>query len=350
MRISLLGVGFIAFLFAAPTVRADDLVPLVPKMEPTAATEIIIQFHDALAKGLTDAGLKIIPAAAVRAKEGNRLDRAGCAQGTCLEGVHSRFKSTNIATLKVHSVGKNYDIEAYWFSGLNIKALTNNRCDICTLAEALKVATRTATELGKKIASMSPEASARFGKPIVAAPIMTTPAPEIISKSSQPVGQQGKATAKRLSSSASPRTSPLTKPMSADLQDQVPTTPSLTPAPEEGKSASHKVWPLWPGLVAGGIGILGLTAGIPLIAINGDGTHCSGPPLPDKTNCSELYKTGVAGWTLTAVGIGGLTAAAIFIPLHLTTKPKEQAKPNLTQLYISSTPSGGSFLNLAGQF
>jgi len=256
-------------------------------MNPPASAEITIQFHDALAKGLRGGGLKVIPSNTVRDKLKLGVENAGCDEGACLQTAHGLIPAQRYATLRVESVGKNYTVEVRLFKENRLQAKSIGRCDICTFFEALQTVEHTASEVGTK--GEEPPDSPPIEKP------------------------------------ASPLPDPPTKPKTEPEMAPTAGPPANNTAPAKIESPPRQ-WPLWPGIVAGGIGVLAVAVGAPLIAINGNGTNCVGDPLPDKTNCQDLYKTGTAGWVFAGMGVGALVASGVLFYLHFSSKPKEEAR------------------------
>jgi len=107
--------------------------------------------------------------------------------------------------------------------------------------------------------------------------------------------------------------------------------------------------PLWPGLVAGGVGIVGLAVGIPLVAINGKYTNCRSGTRGEKYDCADIYKTAAGGWTFTVIGIAGIVSSAILIPLHLRSTAKEKPRAHLDHLAVMPS-SEGVVLGAGGRF
>jgi len=193
-------------LLWAGAASADDLVPLVPKMDPPAAAERLTQFHDALAQGLKAGGASVMPAATVRAKLKLGLENAGCDEGPCLQTNAALLGGIRMATARVSSVGKNYTIEVRLFRGNVQIAKTTGRCDVCTNVEAVQTLQRLATEVGSKAEEPPPPVHN-----VVQPPPRVEPQPK-----------------------PEPKVEP------RPIHDQPP-GPAPTPA---------RVWPLWPVLLS----------------------------------------------------------------------------------------------------
>jgi hypothetical protein len=297
----------VGLLVAAPAL-AQEVAPLVPKMDPPTAAEMTIQFHEALAKGLKAGGLKVIPAATVRAKLKLGVENAGCDEGVCLTTAQGLLGGTRFATVKVSAVGKNYAIDVRLYTGSKLVARSTGQCDICTMAEAVQTTVRAATDVGAK------------GEE----PPTPMPAPAPIPTPTH-----------------KPRPTPTPKPTPGPIAHQ-PVAPKPPPPPA-------RQWPLWPGIVAGAIGVVGLAAGIPLLAIDGTGTNCRGDARPDYRNCADLYTTKAGGAVFTTFGVLGLVGAAVFLPLHFISKPKERQRAAVEQVTVIRT-SDGVYVGAAGRF
>jgi hypothetical protein len=300
----------VGLFFWAGTAAAEDLVPLVPKLDPPAAGERLTQFHDALAQGLKAGGAPVMPAATVRARLKLGLENAGCDEGPCVQMNAGLVGSNRLATARVSSVGKNYTIEVRLFRGHAQTAKAIGRCDVCTHTEAIQTLERLATDLGSKAEEPPaplPVVPRPAPRPTVAIPAAPTPAP----------------------------TSPIV--------DQPPGPPAAKPR-----------IPLWPALVAAGVGVVGIAVGAPLIAIDGNGTNCRGDARPDKRNCQDLYATAGGGWTLTILGAMGLAASAVLFPLHFMPNrprtPSDQPGATVHRLSFAPLPEGGAVVGASGRF
>ena len=166
-------------LLWAGAASADDLVPLVPKMDPPAAAERLTQFHDALAQGLKAGGASVMPAATVRAKLKLGLENAGCDEGPCLQTNAALLGGIRMATARVSSVGKNYTIEVRLFRGNVQIAKTTGRCDVCTNVEAVQTLQRLATEVQGGAAAQARAEGGAQADPRSAAGPCTHPGPRL---------------------------------------------------------------------------------------------------------------------------------------------------------------------------
>jgi hypothetical protein len=301
---SIVCLGVVGSLLVGGVALAAPIAPLVPKMTPAKADEIVVRFHDALAKGLGEGGLEPLSTAHVRTKV-----KDPCAASACALRALQSLGGDTAAAAKISTVGKNYTIEVRLFGAREAKV--SGRCDICTLMEALSTTKKLAKQLATEAAKTSVKTPAK-------APVKT------------PVKTPAKTPAK---------TPVITK-----------VTPPST-SPTAGSQREGRRWPLWPVLAAAGVGVLGLAVGIPLVAMDGDPTNCRGEPRPDGRNCQDVYSTSGAGWTFTTMGIAGLATAGVLFYLYLTS-PKRDANlkgdskvaelPWLHQ--VSIAPAQGGFL------
>jgi len=300
--------------------RAEDVAPLVPAMDPPKAAEMVTRFHEALAGGLKAGGLSVMSPAVVRAKLGVPAEQAGCFEGPCLNVAVAAVGDRRLVTAKISTVGKNYQIEVRLYRGTKMLGKAGGRCDICTLAEALKATGSAATDIGSKAeeppttAVASSTATAKTAGPAAVKPETTS------------------ATSATSGSVEQPAMTETTQP------------PSATPA------TSERAWPLWPALVAAGVGVVGLSAGVPLLALDGDYTNCQGPPRADGRNCADLYATAAPGWVLTGMGIAGLAASGVLFYLHFSSKGTSQEQAAGLS-HISLMPSArGMMAGVGGRF
>ncbi len=297
---------------------ASGVAPLVPKLTPAKAPELIVRFHAALADGLKAGGLKVMDPAAVRAKLKLPPENAGCAEGPCLGIAVGALGSTvRLATARIKTVGKNYEITVKLFSGKTELGKASGRCDICNLAEAIRATKRVATVVGSKAEEPPTPSPPSAGA--------TTPPPTVT-----PTAGDGPSTAKE------------------PIQAPTPATAAVATdgAPPSSDTIGSRV-PLWPALAALGLGAVGLGVGIPLLSMDGDPTNCIGDPRPDAQNCADLYDTAGGGWLMTGVGIVALATSGVLLYLHFTRGGGPEASP--TQ--VSLVPvRGGMVLGAAGSF
>lgn len=112
----------------------------------------------------------------------------------------------------------------------------------------------------------------------------------------------------------------------------------------------RKPMPLWPGLAAAGVGVVGLTLGIPFIALDGTGHNCEGDALNDYSNCEELWDTGTMGWIFTGLGVGALATSGLLLYFHYFAGAKEKRAGTLPAFTVMPTERGGLFVGAAGRF
>jgi hypothetical protein len=291
----------------------------VPKLDPPAAAERVTQFHEALADGLKAGGLEVLPPATVRTRLNVAVEEAGCDDGRCVEFARRLFRGQRLATAKVASVGKNYTVEVRLFSSGGLVAQSSGHCDVCNHTEALQTVSRLASEAGAKMSSEAPAPVPAPTPGSVESPVRT-PLPRV------------------------PAPAPAPGPAAPAVPGAALDQPA-GPAPSARAS-----WPLWPALVAGGAGVVGLAVGIPLIAIDGNGTNCNGEPRPDKLNCPDLVRTAAGGWVMTGMGIAALGASGVLLYLHLSSRPREQKRATVDRITFGPIPEGGIVVTTTGRF
>ncbi|MCA9666855.1 MAG: hypothetical protein KC503_14745 [Myxococcales bacterium] len=322
-------------LCSAGLARAD-VVPLPPVMEPAKEGEIISLFHKALADGLKQGGAKIVAPATVLSKLKLPPQNAGCAQPSCLGpamtvfGGNQRFGAAHIKT-----IGKNYQITVLLFSGKKKIGAAAGRCDICTLSEALKKTKKLATDVGSK-AEEPPAAGGTTAK---------KPPPKTVKK---PSATTGTKTAK-----ATPKATTGAGTGTATGNGSGSGSSTTTTETDTGRR-----WPLWPALVSAGVGVVGLVVGIPLLAIDGNYTNCTGTAAPDGSNCADIYSTSGGGWLMTGLGIAGIAASGVLFYLYFRSKGQKSEKAaaligsdelGLTNVGVMPTSSGVVF-GASGRF
>jgi len=312
----LLAIGLATFTLVSGRAEAAPVAPLVPEMRPAKAPELVTRFHDALARGLKSAGVPLVPTATIRTQM-----KAACATPRCALGALRLLHADQVATCRINTVGKNYAFTLKLLSKTATLASVRGRCDICTLMEALTTAQRLAKKLGQKGSAAIKSVSAIApGTPKTHTPKTHTP------KTHTP-------------KTHTPKT-------------ETPPTAETPPTQKTQETRTGRHWPLWPALAAAGVGVLGLAVGIPLLSMDGDFTNCRGPARPDGRNCTDIYSTSGAGWTMTTLGLAGLATAGVLFYFYFTSDPPEKKhawwrNPNT----LSVAPiTGGAILGTSGTF
>lgn len=308
-----------ALLVRLPAVSAAPprIAPLAPTFSPEKAKEIVNRFHDAIAQGLKAAKIPTLRTRDVRAKSPRP-----CGAVACAEQARGRLGVSHVVYGRIDTVGKNYTVELRLQPG---DVRVAGRCDICTLMEALGTTRKLATKLG---------ADNR-------ATLLATAAPAIAKK--RPVAKKPAVAAKKVVKKPAVATKP-------PVERKPPPTPVTTPSPAASSSASAQ-WPLWPSLVAAGVGVVGLAVGIPLLSMDGDFTNCRGTAMPDGRNCEDRYATSGGGWAFTAMGIAGLATSGVLFYLYLRSQGERKTAQRALESpwgQVSLLPTHEGFVIHAG--
>lgn len=124
----------------------------------------------------------------------------------------------------------------------------------------------------------------------------------------------------------------------------------VSAGPRNPPPRARKPMPQWPALAAAGVGLVGLSLGIPFIALDGTGHNCTGDALSDYSNCEKLWDTGTMGWIFTGLGIGALATSGVLFYFHYSTKSKETRAASLPVFSVTPTANGGLFVGATGRF
>ena len=134
------------------------------------------------------------------------------------------------------------------------------------------------------------------------------------------------------------------------------TRPRLGPKPQvaepvEEPAPPPRSMPLWPALVAAGAGVVGLSLGIPFIALDGTGHNCEGPEQDNYAHCADLWDTGAAGWIFTGLGLGALATAGVLYYFHRASRAAGGGREaSLPALMMTPSADGGFVVGAAGRF
>ncbi len=307
------------FLFFSQKAWSQTVAPLVPEVKPPVEGELLERFHDALENGLKKNVVAVTSAEKVREKLRGGTDHASCFSGQCVSANLALFKGHRLAAAHIESIAKNYSIKVRIYSGTTVTGQAEGRCDICTVNEAISATERVAAEAGQKAEAAGATTSG--------GPQGTMPA------------QSPGATAGSTHGTAAARSQPSSSPGGA-LQSS-----STSPTPR-----GRVKWHLWTGIGLASLGVIGLASGIPLIAIDGEGTNCSGPPKPNYAHCKDLYSTAGGGWVLTGMGLAALATSGVMFYLYFSAKPNERTQTGVHTALISPLQEGGWILGASGSF
>lgn len=282
---------------------SKTIAPLKPKFTPKRSNTMTKRFQKAIATGIQTSGYQ-----ALSKLLQNQVKICGaklCAQKS-FNRLKSRAKDLH-ATLatSISVTGKNYRLKLLLVNGTHLLSQIEGRCDICTFMEALSKT----SSLTKELIEKSARKNNSLNVPAATA------------------AQTNKEKNEKL------------------LKNKIATSTDTTET-----DLDKKRWPLWPSLVAAGVGITSFTIGITLLSKHNDPTDCHPPALPDNAHCKSLYSTSGVGWTATTIGLAGMASSAFLFYLYYTDSKKESTT-HRTMKTLSITPtSGGLLLGAEGQF
>ncbi len=283
---------------------AERGAALPPALKPAGAVELRDRFHDAIARGLRDAG--VIPAAETRA----RLAAEGitdCVIGGCVQRAATVMRAPWVITSEIQVTGKDYVFHLLLIDGNGrLESKVDEPCDICTVKEADEALARASAKLSATAAHIALQAE----RP---APVMEAPKPKPKPLSPPP-------------------------PLPPPVLSAPPTIPVTSPAPLKRSRPF-----LWAAVGSAAAGVVGLVVGIPLLAI--DGTPTCSLPSPQKS-CANLYDTMPAGAVLTTLGVAGLAASGVLF--YLDYRSQHRAKRPMTAGVAPTL--GGAILMWNGNF
>lgn len=302
---------FAALVFAgampAQWATAQPIAPLVPEIEPAPDPAIVARFHEALATGLQNARRPTLGFEQVA--KATQAGGPACAAAPCALAAQRALRVERAATARIGVVGRNYTIAVGLYRGMVLEGRASGRCDVCTLAEA----TTALSEVAQRAARSTEAAAAGNLAPGV--PVDQSPTRAIAAAGSAGAVQPPAAT--RSAPRPAKRSARRSRARARHAQQN-----GADPARPASPAAR---WPLWPALAATGVAAVGLAIGLPLIAIDGQGTDCRGPARPDYRNCERLYATAGGGWVMTTVALASLASAGALFYLYLT--PRRQVAP-----------------------
>jgi hypothetical protein len=267
------GLTTLVLVAAASGARAETRVaPLTPRLTPPQTVEIVERFQAALGRALEGGrGAAVVPLQEVRLAQ-SQPDLLACNDAGCLQRLASVLMAQRLLATDIRIVGKAYSVTVRAFDELGREvSRAERRCEICTLSEAEDTVARIGGEIDLKLAAAPPPPLKPPLKPPASIPAPTPPA-----------------------------SVPSTAPWAA------PQPPASAAAPKASllERAHGWNWKLI-GIVSGGVAVVGIVTGAPLVAISGNPT-CD---LPNgRQTCPRVYKTAGGGGTLLAVG---LLAAAV---------------------------------------
>ncbi len=158
------------------TAWADRLALVEVRAGEGLSPEIRKRFEAAAVKGLSSAGHSVISPDDVRSRLQGRGALAGCRGGDCVRPMTQALSVEGIVVGEVAAQEKNYVITLRLLrptaAGASEVAKADERCDICTQAEADQAVEKAATNLGQQAAKLGPAAP-----PTPSSVVVTPPAP-----------------------------------------------------------------------------------------------------------------------------------------------------------------------------
>ena len=294
------GLTTLVLVAAAGGARAETRVAaLTPRLTPPQTVEIVERFQAALARSLEGGrGLAVVPLQEVRLAQ-SRPDLLACNDAGCLQRLASVLMSQRLLATDIRVVGKAYAVTVRVFDELGREvARAERRCEICTLNEAEDTIARIGGEVDLKLAA--------------------TPAPPVRLPVNPP------ATIPVPTPTSAPSTAPWAAPQ--------PPTSAPAPKPTLLQRAHGWNWKLI-SIISGGVALVGIVSGAPLVAMGGDPT-CD-LPSPRKT-CPRVYATTGGGATLLTFGLLAAAVSGTSVYLHY------RWRGTRVEVTPSPTPRGGA--------
>jgi hypothetical protein len=262
-----------------PTRAANAAKPRVAVVGLTAVgapADLRERMDAAIAGGLAASGADVVDSATTRAAIRAR-GMAGCETASCLTAIGQASGAAHVVRGSVEVEGRSYTVRLEMLETATGAVLERreDRCEICTEAEALETASVSASALKAQVFKR---------RPFAGAPGPTdnaTPAPVVTE-----VTPGAAATITETSATSTVTTSRPSRP---------------PPDPRAGQSRVL-AW------VAVSVAVLALSAGITLMAIDGHGT-CSPGDAMDQ--CRREYDTMAGGVSLTALGVATATMGVL---------------------------------------
>lgn len=275
---------------------------------------------------------RAVPLERVRTKLAKEK-RGTCAAWACQSEVAWAFKAQKVLVPKLSRLGRQCLLTATLYG---VKA---------------GVAERAASVRGGCRPAELATATEKLPQKLLAAPPTSVPvAGQADAKA--PAKSGAKAPAKTVAKA--PAKAPAKVAVADEPRDDPPPTPAAAAparavaAPKKTADTPRRGRPLWPALAAGGVAVVGLAVGIPLLALDGKAADCEGAPLPFDAHCKKLYDTKAPGAVFTSVGAAALVAGGVLYYLHYRSN-KERPR-RLQALGLSPASGGGLVLGASGQF
>jgi hypothetical protein len=295
--------------WAAAAPRAGVLpLDVEGKLPPNGAKELSAAFD----KGLTDAGVTVVPAAELAA---SGVALASCRDEACLQGLAGKTSATHFVRAAVRLEESDYVIAVDVIDGATGKVVhqASQTCELCGLSEALAVASTLAASLEPQLAvaatgtvsiQSTPEGAQVLvdGEPAGTTPLELALAPgehTIVLRRDGYVDDEHSVTVE----------AGATAEVAAELAVAAPVV-----VKDEKPDRSALLRPL--GWAALGVGIASLGAGIALLAVDEkpvEFTRCSGIDVDMEGNCRFRHDTLAGGVVMTIVGVVGITAGALLV-------------------------------------
>jgi hypothetical protein len=305
----------VLLLFALPAFAAPRVAALVPSLKPPGATEVRDKFHEAVASGLSAAGMTVLPPAEVRMRLQSSEEQLQCSgPGPCAQAAATSLHVEHTLATEIVIAGKDYTIRMKLLdaSGKEL-ARSEDTCDICTVKEADDAVSKAATKL------------ASANRALLESTVPPTPPPP--ARPEAPL----------------PSAAPVTKPEAAPAPAPEAAAPVAPAAPAEKVERKPFPW-RWVAIGSLAVGVVGLAVGIPLVVIDGRYTDCPAMTTNPMKQCKSIENTLGGGATLTVLGSLGLAASGVLF--YFDWRSRHQAT---TRVSVSPLP-GGAFVSVGRRF
>jgi hypothetical protein len=290
----------------SPALAAGRIAALVPQIKPPPAPELRDRFHEAVSRGLATGGDEVVPASEVRLRLGGSDETLNCAGvGACLPRAVQIIRVEHVVATDIAATGKDYTIHLRLLDPTGRElAKADDACDICTVKEAEDAVARAAGKLAATARTL---------------PVEPPPPPPKVEPPPPP---------------------PKVEPEPTPKVEPTPAPPELTNGGNVQKP--ERIFP-WRALAITSlvIGVAGVAAGAPLIAVDGQPT-CNAPN--PQVSCPEVYNTLGGGVTLLVIGAAGLAASGVlFYEDH---RARHRKAPAVSLLPMP----GGAFATVGSHF
>ncbi len=166
------GLALVVQVAIATPAAAEEQIVGVLHLETEGVSETASEkFESSIEEGLAGTGFRVAPRSRLKALLANSSYIDGCHFGPCLAEVYRNTKVRLVLIGRIVSLGPSYSFVVSLLDTRTGQPVSQvaDRCDVCTLEEAMATATIAVVDLVSRAGGIQPDSSAKIPDPLVKA-------------------------------------------------------------------------------------------------------------------------------------------------------------------------------------